>query len=221
LVFVPRHPVPVFPLPGVVLFPGAELPLHVFELRYRTMVREALSAERVIALALLRPGWERDYQGSPEFHAVGCLARIDAIEWLPNDCYDLRLLGLARARLGRAVREFPYRAVRAEVLPQEPLSEDDPLVQLERRALIEAAARLASIERTTGPVMPETPGPEDALAFEPLINTLCMGLAAEPGEKLALLEMDSLLDRARRVREMMEERLRWASRGRSPGGERN
>ena len=223
--FVPKDPVPVFPLPGVVLFPGAELPLHIFELRYRTMVREALSGERVIALALLRPGWERDYQGSPEFHPVGCLARIDEIAWLPNDCYDLRLIGLARARLGRPVREFPYRAVRAQVLPQEPLSEDDPLVQLERRALIEAATRLAATERASlssageAPPLPVTLG-ED-LPFEPLVNTLCMGIVAEPAEKLALLEMDSLIDRARRVREMVEERLRWANRGRSAGGEIN
>jgi peroxiredoxin Q/BCP len=64
----PRRPVPVFPLPGVVLFPGAEMRLHVFELRYRTMVRDALSGERLIALATLSPGWERDYEASPAFH---------------------------------------------------------------------------------------------------------------------------------------------------------
>jgi Lon protease-like protein len=224
LPFVPKHPVPVFPLPGVILFPGVQLPLHVFELRYRTMVREALSGERVIAIALLRPGWERDYQDSPEFHPLGCLARIDNVAWLPNDCYDLHLLGLARARLGRAVREFPYRAVRAQVLPQHPLSEDDPLVQLERRALIEAGARLAKIEHPASPAAETSApiaSPGEVLAFEPLVNTLCMGLAAEPAEKLALLEMDSLLDRARRVREMVEERLLWATRGGSPGGERN
>jgi Lon protease-like protein len=122
LSFVPQHPVPVFPLPGVVLFPGVQLPLHVFELRYRTMVRDALSGERVIALALLRPGWERDYQGSPDFYPLGCLARIESISWLPNDCYDLLLIGMVRVRLGRTVREFPYRAVRTDTLPQHPLS---------------------------------------------------------------------------------------------------
>ena len=36
----PRQPVPVFPLPNVVLFPRAVVPLHIFELRYRTMIRE-------------------------------------------------------------------------------------------------------------------------------------------------------------------------------------
>jgi uncharacterized protein len=224
LAFVPKQPVPVFPLPGVVLFPGVRLPVHIFELRYRTMVREALSAERVIALALLRPGWERDYQGSPEFHPLGCLARIDDVSWLPNDCYDLSLVGVARARLGLMVREFPYRAVRAEVLPQDPLSEDDPLVQLERRALIEAGARLARVERTAS-TGGEAPGWDEAeatkLKFEPLVNMLCMGLPAAPAEKLALLEMDSLIDRGRRAREMMEERLRAADHGEGERGERN
>jgi Lon protease-like protein len=219
LAFVPKHPVPVFPLPGVILFPGVPLPLHVFELRYRTMVRDALSRERVLALALLRPGWERDYQGSPEFHSLGCLARIDEVAWLPNDCYDLRLLGLSRARLGRAEREFPYRAVRVQPLPQDPLSEDDPLVQLERRALLEAHARLAQRAEPEAPE-PTEPFGED-LAFEPLVNTLCMELSVEPAAKLALLQMDSLLDRARRLREMLEERLRWTGRRQAGGGERN
>lgn len=216
--FEPKHPVPVFPLPGVVLFPGVHLPLHVFELRYRTMVREALSGERFIALALLLPGWERDYHGSPEFHALGCLARIDEVAWLPDDCYHLRLLGLTRARLGRTVREFPYRAVQSQVLPQEPFSEDDPLVRLERRALIEAGSRCARLAEAAG----EQPWPiDEALGFEPLVNALCMGLAVDPGEKLTLLGMDSVLERARRARELMEGQLLHAGRGGAAGGERN
>ncbi len=216
--FDPKHPIPVFPLPGMVLFPGVHLPLHVFELRYRTLVREALSGERLIALAMLLPGWEQDYHGSPEFHPLGCLARIDEVAWLPDDCYHLRLLGLSRARLGRPVREFPYRAVRSEVLPQEPFSEDDALVQLERRALIEAGTRCARLAEAAG----EQPWPiDEALGFEPLVNTLCMGLAADSGEKLALLAMDSVLERARRARELMEGQLLHADRGRAAGGERN
>jgi hypothetical protein len=194
----------------MVLFPGVQLPLHVFELRYRALVRDALAGDRVIALALLQPGWERDYQGSPEFHPLGCLARIDEVAWLPDDCYRLRVLGLARAAFGRVVREFPYRTVRAEPLPQEPLSEDDALVQLERRALIEAAQRCAQLAEAIG----ETTRPFDETApFEPLVNAICMGLAADPDDKLALLAMDSVLDRARRAREVMEGQILHAGRG--------
>jgi hypothetical protein len=216
---VPKLPVPVFPLPGLVLFPGVELPLHVFELRYRTMVREALSGERVIALALLRPGYEQEYHASPAFFPVGCLARFEDVRWLPDDCYDLSVRGLARVRLGRVVREFPYRAVNVEMLDQEPFSEDDPLIQLERRALIEAWERLTRLA-ATGAEDP-TASFGDDVPFEPLVNAVCTGLPLDPAEKLTMLEMASVLERARRARETIEDQLRWAERGRRPGEGRN
>jgi Lon protease-like protein len=216
--FVPRQPVPVFPLPGVVLFPCAELPLHVFELCYRTMVRDALSSERIIALALPRPGCERDDPAGSACYPVGCLARFEEVRWLPDDCYDLRVLGLARVRLGRAVREFPYRAVQVEVLDQEPFSEDDPLIQLERRALREAGTRLARLAAPgTEPLCPT----DEGLGFEAMVNTACMRIALDPAERMALLELESVLERARRAREAIEEQLRWATRGRGTAGDRN
>ena len=56
---------PVFPLPNVVLFPEAILPLHVFEPRYRELVREVLSGRKLMAVARLKPGFEDDYEGRP------------------------------------------------------------------------------------------------------------------------------------------------------------
>ena len=216
--FEPKQPVPVFPLPGMVLFPGVDLPLHVFELRYLTLVRDALSGERCIAMALLLPGWERDYHGSPAFHPLGCLAHIEEVAWLPDDCYHVHLKGLARVTLGRTVREFPYRSVRTQLLGQEPFSEDDALIQLERRALIEAGQRFARAAQAAG----VEPVPVDEhLTFEPLVNNLCMALPAEPEERLALLAMDSVLERARRARELMEAQVLHARGGGQSGGERN
>lgn len=216
--FEPKHPVPVFPLPRLVLFPGVDLPLHVYELRYRTLMRDALAGERVIAVALLLPGWERDYHGSPEFHALACLAHIEEAAWLPDDCYHVHLKGLARAKLGRTVREFPYRAVRTQVMPQDPFSEDDALVQLERRALIESGERCARAAEAAG----LAPVPVDAhLTFEPLVNNLCMSLSAEAEERLALLAMDSVLDRGRRARVLLEAQALHAERTEGPGSERN
>ena len=171
----PKRPVPVFPLPDVVLFPHIEIPLYVFELRYRTMVREALSGERLLALAVLAPGWERDYHGSPEFHPLACLARFEEVEWLPNDCYNLRIRGLARVRLGRVTREFPYRAARAEIRPQDPYTEDDPLVQIERRALASALTRLETAgESAAAVIRPGVP------TYETLVNAGCMTLDLGP-----------------------------------------
>jgi hypothetical protein len=199
----PRQPVPVFPLPDVVLFPHAQVPLHVFELRYRTMVRDALAGERLIAMALLKPGWERDYHGSPEFHPLGCLARFEEVQWRPDDCYDLTLLGLARVRLGAAVREHPYRAVRVALLPEEPYTEDDPVVLSERRALVECCRRLAEA--------PPAQVVRDDLPFVSLVNSLCMIAALAAEERLALLALDSVIERSHRACELISRRPR-------PGG---
>jgi Lon protease-like protein len=212
----PKQPVPVFPLPVAALFPHARVPLHVFELRYRTMVREALSAERLIAMAALRPGWERDYYGSPPFHDIGCLGRIDEVEWLPDDCYNVVLLGLARVHFDRLVREFPYRAARVTVLPEAPYSEDDPLIQVERQALLEAHQRL---ERAVG-TEPASLERLRAARFDELVNGLCAAAPAEAADRLAWLELDSVVERAARLRGWIEARLRHLA-GPPAGGERN
>ena len=213
---VPKYPVPVFPLSGAVLFPGARLPLHVFELRYRTMVRDALSGERMIALALPRQGWKAGDETSG-LSSLGCLARLEEVEWLPDDCYDLKLLGLSRVQLERVVREYPYRAARVTLLPQDPLAEDDPLVLLERRALLEAFARAA---RQVAEAGRQAKAQDPHTAFEPLVNAICMKLEATPSVKMELLRMDSVVDRSRRAREMLEEWLRRPVGG-AVGGERN
>jgi hypothetical protein len=210
--------VPVFPLPDLVLFPRALVPLHVFELRYRTMVREALSGERMIAMALLKPGWERDYHGSPEFFPLACLARFQEVEWLPNDCYDLKLVGLSRVRLGRVVREYPYRSARAEPLPEEPYSDDDPLVEMEKCSLLAALERwIASMAE----IEPPAPGSSAARSYESVVNQACMAVDASPQEKLKLLELDSILERGHRVVELLERRMQRVKPRVEPGGEHN
>jgi Lon protease-like protein len=188
------------------LFPHAMLPLHVFELRYRTMIREALSSERVIAIAQLKPGYETDYHASPPFHELGCLARINEVEWLPNDCYDVRVLGLCRVNLSRIVKEFPYRAARVEIVEEAPHDNDDPLVQMEQRALLDTCRRWMTIAAQTAGEEPP-PAPSADLRYEVLVNAACMLLGHESGEQLNLLAMDSVLERGKRVRELLEQRV--------------
>jgi len=206
VISAPKDPVPVFPLPGMVLFPYVMLPLHIFELRYRTMVREALSGERSIAMALLKPGWECDYHGSPEFFRLGCLARIDEVEWLPNDCYNLKVAGLTRVRFERVVQEFPYRSARVRVLQQDPYLEDDPLVQIEKRALLDSFQRLREAQAHGAP---SKAAPfNDEMPYEALVNALCVGVDGAPEQKLDLLSLDSVIERGRRIREITEEHLK-------------
>ena len=196
----PRRPVPVFPLPSVVLFPRAEMRLHVFELRYRTMVREALSAERLIAMATLAPGWEHDYHGSPPFHDLACVARFEEVEWLPNDRYELRVRGFMRVRLGRVRREFPYRACDVVTLPEAPYTESDPLAELAREGLLEERARLAPLGAEAW-LSPPTLG--DGASLAEVAGVIATALRLPADDKLALLAEDRVPERARLLRDMM------------------
>ena len=107
----------LFPLPNLVLFPHVMQPLHIFEPRYRAMMEEAIAGDQLIALALFAPGWEKDYEGRPPLLPIACLGRIATHQRLPEDRFNLLLLGLKRVRL---VRELPltklFREAEAEVL---------------------------------------------------------------------------------------------------------
>lgn len=96
----------LFPLPNLVLFPHVLQPLHVFEDRYRQMLEEALAGDRLIAMAMLVPGWEKDYEGRPPIHPMACLGRIATHCRLKGGAYNVLLLGLRRVRL---VRELAPR----------------------------------------------------------------------------------------------------------------
>lgn len=90
----------LFPLPNVVLLPGATLPLHVFEPRYRKLVRDALAEDGLMAMALLQPGFEAYYYTNlAEIHPVVCVGRIRESAETADGRYLVNLVGLCRARV--------------------------------------------------------------------------------------------------------------------------
>jgi Lon protease-like protein len=107
----------LFPLPNLVLFPAVMQPLHIFEPRYRQMTADALADDRLIALVLLQPGWEADYEGRPAIHAVACLGRIVADQKLADGRYNLLLRGLSRVRVRQEIDQGKlYRCAAVELL---------------------------------------------------------------------------------------------------------
>jgi Lon protease-like protein len=126
--------IPLFPLPNVVLFPRAVLPLHVFEERYKQMTADALAGHRQIAMALLRPGWEKNYHGAAAIEPIVCIGNILAHERLPDGRYNLLLQGTTRAKLVRELTLHPYRTAEVQPLVEPPSMEID--LCNERRHLI-------------------------------------------------------------------------------------
>ena len=90
----PRR-VPVFPLSSAVLLPGAVLPLHIFEPRYREMVRDMLAAESLVAMAYLEPCEPEIYRTRPPFRKTVCVGRLLHHEALKNGRSNIALLGIA------------------------------------------------------------------------------------------------------------------------------
>jgi Lon protease-like protein len=137
--------IPIFPLPDLVFFPETVLPLHVFEDRYRQMIADCLAEDRWLAVAMLRPGWERDYQGRPPVHAVAGAGAIIQAEMLADGRYNVLLDGRCRLRIlaeepppgGRA-----YRVVRAERIQDREPRPGDPTVPERMQELRAAHARL-------------------------------------------------------------------------------
>lgn len=116
---------PLFPLPNVVLFPQSLLPLQIFEHRYRMMTADVLDGERLIAMSLLLPGWEKlPSNANPPVHHIVGLGKIIAHEKLQDGRYYLVLRGLARAKLlhEKSV-DLPYRVGHLEICNEEL---DDP-----------------------------------------------------------------------------------------------
>ncbi|MEI8372410.1 MAG: LON peptidase substrate-binding domain-containing protein [Planctomycetota bacterium] len=93
----------LFPLPNLVLFPHVMQPLHIFEPRYRCLLEDTLATDRLVAMALLTPGWESDYEGRPPLCPVACLSRVATYHCLEDGTYNVLLLGLQRVRLVREI----------------------------------------------------------------------------------------------------------------------
>ena len=179
--------VPIFPLAGALLFPRAQLPLHIFEQRYRAMVRDALASDRLIAM--IQP---KDDAAVPRLYDVGCIGRIIASEELEDGRFNIVLAGVSRFRLADEVQvSTPYRQVDADQSGFDDDAEAEPLGIAQRAELEREARRYA-----------------DALGYavdweavarlddEMLVNGIAQIAPLDAGSKQALLEAADIAGRA-------------------------
>jgi uncharacterized protein len=201
----------LFPLPGTVLFPNVFLPLHVFEPRYREMVAEALTGDRLIGLVLLRPGWERDYEGRPAVYPIGCSGVITHAERLADGRFNIVVRGLDRFRIVAEDESRCFRRAQIQTL-------DEPPVPATGRATLQALRRKLESIVARGDATSSEVRTAAAMGDEDLVNALAQYLELDPVEKQALLEHDGVLQRAASLVELLEMKRLME---RTPGGDRN
>lgn len=189
--------IPLFPLPEVVLFPGVPRPLLIYEPRYREMVADALEGDRIIGMVLLRPGYEKDYEGRPPVYDVGSAGVIEDYEQFPDGRYAILLRGLTRFRVLREDARKPYRLARVEAVP-------DLLEDRELGPLSTLRERLTQLLFTALPLGVDPPGPE--LDDDAFINVTAQALSMPEAARQELLENSSVLARARALVERLEQR---------------
>lgn len=121
---------PLFPL-NTVLFPGMPLPLHIFEERYKRLVRDCLETHQPFGVVLIRKGDEA-YGLLAEPHDIGCTARIVDLQPLNDGKMNIVALGESRFRIHSLHYDLPYLVGKVELSPL--LAEDlDTLIILTRQ----------------------------------------------------------------------------------------
>jgi len=188
--------IPLFPLPEVVLFPGVPRPLLIYEPRYREMVADALKGDRVIGMVLLRPGYEKDYEGRPPIYGVGCAGVIQEYEQLPDGRYAILLRGLTTFRIVSEDQRKPYRLARVEALPEVLKDEELGALSALRERLTQLLYMVLPLD-----VEPPDPGLDDA----EFVNVTAQALSMPEAARQELLERNSVVARAR----ALVERLDW------------
>ncbi len=181
----------IFPLAGTILLPGLQLPLHLFEPRYRALAKDALARDRRIAM--IQP--QRPVEGAPLFE-IGCVGRIGEFEALDDGRFNLILHGEQRFRVLRELDvTTAFRQVEAELIEDD---EHEVLSSIERASFEREAKRFADAQGYS--VDWESVERLDDMS---LINGVSQIAPFDPAAKQGLLEADDLASRCELLVQLM------------------
>ena len=188
--------VPLFPLPGAILFPRSQIPLHIFEPRYREMVKDAIDGPGRIAM--IQPHRLDDDNRAP-LYSAGCIGELVGIEELDDGKFNIVLHGSNRFRLVREVSgDSPYRCAEVDIAAFD--DEEPPPLALVQRAEVEREARRLGDAMGLAVDWDAVARLDD----EMLVNAIAQVAPFDVGAKRALLEQPSLAGRADLLVQLMQ-----------------
>jgi Lon protease-like protein len=158
---------PLFPL-GAVLYPGMVLPLHIFEERYRQLVRDLMDRPdpRRFGVIAIRKGRETGVEGVQSLYEIGCTATLRRVEQYPDGRFDIVTVGTSRFRLLALDQSLEYLQGEVEPLTEEAV-DPDAAVPLVRAVQVAFHAYVDALTEGGGAVVKidELPGEPTLLSF--------------------------------------------------------
>jgi uncharacterized protein len=206
----------VFPLPGVVVFPGTPTPFHIFEPRYRALVADALDGDRTLCVATLEHA-EGATQSHPPIHPIAGAGVIEEDERLPDGRYHILFRCLTRVRLTEELEsDKPYREFCAELLKDRLPPEGPQALAGDTEALVQLAYELCRV------LPPESGAPELAATVARLqgpgriADLLASAVVADPALRMTVLEALDVRRRMGLVAQELAAVLLVLTRGQTP-----
>jgi len=197
--------IPIFPLPNVVFFPKTFLPLHIFEPRYRKMAKDSKSNDNLIGIALLKEGWEKQYNGNPDVHEIACVGKIQHIERLEDGRYNILLYGLSRVKIMKFIQEKPYRMAQVKYLKDVAFDHADFNENYEAENFLNL---VQSYLREMGVENLEKINNLHNHSLESVINQVTSALGFPTQQKQELLQIDTLEHRYDRLKKLLQEQFK-------------
>lgn len=183
----------IFPLSGAILLPDMQLPLHIFEPRYRALVSDALVRDRMIGMIQPKGAGE-----TPSLFSVGCLGRIGDVEALEDGRYNIVLEGLQRFTLLRELDvTTPFRQIEGELWEEDEIGET---LSLGERAALEIESRRFADAQGYA-VDWNAVGQLDDFS---LVNVIAQIAPFDVAAKQALLESKGLATRSELIIQLMQ-----------------
>ncbi len=192
----------LFPLQSVVLFPGMELPLVVFEPRYVQLTNECTEADEPFGVLLLRDGREvGDDEANP--HDVGTTAHIRSVNPLGQGRFSVAAVGGRRFRVRSLSHDRPYLSADVEYLEDDAAEDIGP--PLVANVKEDAAAFIRTMLAMRGGYVREVPLPDDGVVLSYQVAQLFQGNAHVQQKLLEMGAADRLSDELELIKKATEQ----------------
>jgi hypothetical protein len=190
--------IPIFPLAGALLLPGGNLPLHIFEPRYRDMVRDSAASAKVFGM--IQPRDPKSRSTAPDLYSVGCAGRITKFRESEDGRYYLTLVGVCRfSVIEEIVGDTLYRQTLVSYAKFRSDMQPVDTRYVDRDRLMPALRNFLKLHKVDVDWQTLEEIPDEAL-----VRSLAMTCPFEPSEKQALLEAADAGARSRLVTSLIE-----------------